>query len=149
MSACLWAVDRGLPEEVTARAELSGSGVDLSTSAVLSWPGGVDAEVRASIASDEGQWLVVTAEGGEVELREQPYTAWKDDDTELWVSDGTATERVPVPATDAYRLMVEEVSSVVAGGPGWLLPLAESRDTAAVLDAARASAAAGGDPVRP
>jgi hypothetical protein len=39
--------------------------------------------------------------------------------------------------------MIEEVSSVLRGGPGWVLPLAESRDTAAVLDAARASALSG------
>ena len=52
-------------------------------------------------------------------------------------------------ATDAYRLMVEEVSSVLTGGPGWVLPLAQSRQTAAVLDAARASAAGGGQPVAP
>jgi hypothetical protein len=45
--------------------------------------------------------------------------------------------------------MVEEVSSVLQGGPGWVLPLAESRQTAAVLDAARASAASGSAPVRP
>ncbi len=36
--------------------------------------------------------------------------------------------------------MVEEVSSVLRGGPGWVLPLEESRQTAAVLDAACASA---------
>ena len=52
-----------------------------------------------------------------------PFTAWKDDATELWVSDGSGTERVAVPAVDAYRLMVEEVSSALRGGPGWVLPL--------------------------
>jgi hypothetical protein len=75
--------------------------------------------------------------------------AWRDDATELWVSDGSSTERVPVPAVDAYAVMVEEVSSVVRGGPGWVLPLAESRQTAAVLDAAFASAAGDGVPVVP
>lgn len=35
------------------------------------------------------------------------------------------------------------------GGSGWLLPLEQSRRTAAVLDAAFAGAAAGGEPVRP
>jgi hypothetical protein len=45
--------------------------------------------------------------------------------------------------------MVEEVSSAVRGGPGWVLPLAESRSTAAVLDAAFASAAQDGEPVVP
>jgi hypothetical protein len=84
----------------------------------------------------EGQWLVVTGERGELELRDQPYTSWNAA-TELWVSDGTGTERLPVPAVNAYRLMVEEVSSVIRGGPGWVLPLEESRQTAAVLDAGR------------
>jgi hypothetical protein len=76
----------------------------------------------------------------------EAFTAWKAA-SELWVSDGTGTERVPVPAADAYAVMVEEVSSVLRGGPGWVLPLAESRSTAAVLDAAFASADAAGAPV--
>jgi len=45
--------------------------------------------------------------------------------------------------------MVEEVSSVLTGGPGWVLPLSQSREVASVLDAVRASAAAGGEPVAP
>ena len=154
VSACLWTIQRGLPDEVVARSEFSPEGVDLDTRAILTWDadgrdGGAEAEVHAGISVDAGQWLVVRGDRGEVELRDAPYTSWKDDDTELWVSDGTGTERVPVPAADPYRLMVAEMSSVLRGGPGWVLPLAESRQTAAVLDAARASAAAGSVPVRP
>ena len=154
VSACLWAIGRGLPDEVVARSELSPGGVDLDTRAILTWDavgrdGGAEAEVHAGISVDAGQWLVVRGDRGEIELRDAPYTSWKEDDTELWVSDGTGTERLPVPAADPYRLMVEEVSSVLQGGPGWVLPLAESRQTAAVLDAARASAASGSAPVRP
>ena len=54
-------------------------------------------------------------------------------------------------------LTVNALGSVVLGatagalaaepGPGWVLPLEESRQTAAVLDAAFASAATGGAPV--
>ena len=150
VSACLWAVGDGLPEEVVARSTYGPTGVDLVTEAILTWPSGTEAEVRAGISGEgEGQWLILTGEHGEIELRDQPYTSWTQDTTELWVSDGRGTERVPVPGTNAYVVMVEEVSSVLRGGPGWVLPLAESRDTAAVLDAARASAQAGGDPVRP
>jgi hypothetical protein len=43
--------------------------------------------------------------------------------------------------------MVEEISAVIDGGSGWLLPLTDSRATAAVLDACFASAASGGGPV--
>ena len=107
-----------------------------------------DDEIWAGIDTGEGQWLVITGDRGEVELRDEPYTSWKDP-SELWVSDGRGTERVPVPAADAYRVMVEETSAVVEGRPGWVLPLEESRQTAAVLDAAFASGRAGGSPVRP
>jgi xylose dehydrogenase (NAD/NADP) len=146
VSACLWAVGQGLPEDVVAQSQVGPTGVDHDTRAVMRWADGTEAEVHAGITGADGQWLVVTGESGEVELRDKPYTAWRED-TEVWVSDGVGTERLPVPATDAYRLMVEEVSSVVRGGPGWVLPVEESRWTAAVLDAARASAAAGGAPV--
>ena len=148
VSACLWAVGRGLPDEVVARSELSATGVDLDTRAVLSWDGGPDAEVHAGISGGTGQWLVVTGGRGELELRGAAFTARRDP-VELWISDGAGTERVPVPPVDAYQVMVEEVSSFVRGGPGWVLPLAESRETASVLDAVRASAAAGGEPVAP
>ncbi len=139
VSAALWAVGRGLPLHVRARARLSGSGVDLSTEAVLEWDGAT-AEIRAGIDEGLGQWLVVTGTDGEIELRDAPYSSWKDDATELWVSDGRGTERVPVPATDAYQVMVEEVSSVISGGPGWVLPLEDSRQTAAALDLIRSAA---------
>ncbi len=147
VSACLWAVGQGAPVDVVARSELGPTGVDLDARAVLRWVDGAEAEVHVGMTGAEGQWLVITGERGEVELRDAPYTSWKDSDTELSVSDGTGTERVTVPAVDAYRRMVEEVSSVLRGGAGWVLPLEESRKTAAVLDAARASAAAGGEPV--
>ena len=145
VSACLWAVGQGQPADVVARSELGPTGVDLDTRAVLRWDSGVEAEVHVGMTGAEGQWLVITGERGEIELRDEPYTSWRSE-TELWVSDGSDTERLPVPAVDAYRLMVEEVSSVLRGGPGWVLPLEESRQTAAVLDAARASAASGGEP---
>ena len=139
VSAVLWAVGRGLPEDVAARAVTGPTGVDLRTDAVLDWDG-CTAEVVCGIDEGRGQHLVITGDDGEIELRDAPFTSWRDDATELWVSDGTGTERVPVPATDAYRVMVEEVSSVLAGGPGWVLPLAESRETAACLDLIRSAA---------
>ena len=149
VSACLWAVGEGLPTEVVAQSRVGETGVDLVTEAVLEWSSGAQAEVRAGIDETGRQWLVVTGEDGEVELRDAPYTSWRTDDTQLWVSDGRVTERVPVAAVDPYRLMVEEFSSVLRGGEGRLLGLAESAATASVLDAVFASAGAGGSPVTP
>ena len=150
VSACLWAVGRGLPHDVVARTELGPTGVDLDSRAILRWDDGTEAEVHAGIAGPDRQWLVVHGEHGELELRgDNAFTAWRTDATELWASDGRSTERLAVPASDAYQVMVEEMSSSLRGGAGWVLPLGESRSTAAVLDAAFVSAARGGEPVAP
>ncbi|HWG94540.1 MAG TPA: Gfo/Idh/MocA family oxidoreductase [Mycobacteriales bacterium] len=154
VSACLWAVGRGVPDDVVARTEPAASGVDLDTRAILAWEPtaehpGAEAEVHAGLSADRGQWLVVRGDAGELELRGAPFTSGRGEDTELWLSDGTSTERLPVPAADPYVRMLEEVGSSFRGGDGWVLPLEESRQTAAVLDACFASAVAGGEPVRP
>ncbi|HMC68091.1 MAG TPA: Gfo/Idh/MocA family oxidoreductase, partial [Mycobacteriales bacterium] len=145
VSAALWAFG-SVPRDVTARQQLAPTGVDLVTEAVLEFDGG-EAEIRAGISEPPHQWLVITGEGGELEFRDAPYTSWRDDETVLLVSDGQATQRETFAAVDPYRVMVEEVSGALRGGTGWTLPLAESLATAAVLDAAFASARAGGSPV--
>ncbi|MDQ6651043.1 MAG: Gfo/Idh/MocA family oxidoreductase [Actinomycetota bacterium] len=148
VSAVLWAYGGELPAAVAARMERGPSGVDMTADLIVSCAGG-DAQVHVSMAEPERQWLVITGEEGEIELPSSPYTAWWANDTELLLSDGSGTQRLAVPAVNAYQLMVEQISSVLGGGEGWVLPLAESRATAAVLDAAFASAGAGGEPVRP
>jgi hypothetical protein len=135
----LWAVGQGLPTDVAATARLAPTGVDLATEAVLDW-NGASAEIRAGIDEGLGQWLVITGDHGQLELRDAPYTTWKDTASELWVSDGSSTQRLPVAGDNAYRVMVEEVSSALEGGPGWVLPLEESRLTAATLDLIRQAA---------
>ncbi len=149
ISAALWAFGGRLPAEVTAQARWSPSGVDLVTDAVLRWPDGGTARLRAAIDEPERQWLTITGTDGELVLPGSPFTAVGGEVTHLSLSDGRSTERLPVPPADAYQVMVEEVSSVLAGGPGWMLPLAQSRAGAAVLDACLASAGAGGIPVAP
>ena len=144
VSAAMWAFGE-TATSVSARQELGPTGVDLATEAVLEFPAG-DAEVRAGISEPPRQWLVITGEHGEIELPGAAYTSWVDDDTELLISDGRSTERRTVPATNAYRVMVEEMSAVVGGGEGWLVPLSDSLGTAAMLDAAFASSRANGAP---
>jgi D-xylose 1-dehydrogenase (NADP+, D-xylono-1,5-lactone-forming) len=143
VSAALWATGEQ-PVDVQARATTGPSGVDLTTDVVLDFPGGATAEVHVSIAEPERQWLVITGDAGEIELRHAPFTAWLGQHTELWVSDGGTTERMPVPADDAYRIMVEQVSAAVRGEPAWVVPVADSLATAEVLDAAREAARARG-----
>lgn len=142
VSAALWAFGNAPVREVAAKQELGPTGIDLVTEAILTFDDG-EAQVRAGISEPPQQWLVVRGDGGEIELRDRSYTSWRDDPTVLLVSDPASTERITVPATDAYRVMVEEVSAVIEGRDGWVLPVAESRATAAVLDAAFDSARTG------
>ena len=139
VSAALWAFGNAPVREVTARQELGPTGIDLVTDAILSFDDG-EAECRAGISEPPRQWLVITGDNGEIELRDRSFTSWREDETLLLVSDGSSTERITVPPTDPYRVMVEEVSAVIGGRDGWTLPLAESRVTAEVLDAAFRSA---------
>ena len=81
VSACLWAVGAGLPVEVSARSTYGPTGVDVTTDAILEWDNGAEAEVRAGIQGSTGQWLVITGDHGELELRDAPYTSWTDDVT--------------------------------------------------------------------
>ena len=148
LSGATWAFG-GLPYEVVAKQQLGFTGVDLSTDAVLSYETG-DAEIHVSISEPERQSLVITGEDGEIELRDKSFTAGLGDNVELWVSrGGTGTERIAVPAADPYRLMVEAFSEVIRGRDGWLLPLSESHDGAALIEACFASARDGGAPVDP
>jgi D-xylose 1-dehydrogenase (NADP+, D-xylono-1,5-lactone-forming) len=144
VSAALWAFGGAPVREVVARQELGPSGVDLVTQAVLTFEHG-DAAIRAGIGEAPTQWLVITGDDGEIQLRDAAFTSWVADETELLMSDGKGTNRSWFGGVDAYRLMVEEVSSVISGGPGWVVPLAESRATAAVLDACFASAKTEGE----
>jgi predicted dehydrogenase len=143
-SAALWAFG-DVATSVRARQQIGPTGVDLTTEAVLEFPVG-DAEVRAGISETPRQWLLITGEHGEIEFRGDAFTSWVGDDTVLLVSDGHSTEQRKVPAANAYRLMLEETSAVIAGGEGWVVPLADSHATAATLDAAFASSRAGGLP---
>lgn len=155
VSGVLWGARPDRPEviaqpdrlEVSARQRIGPTGVDLATDLVLEWDGG-EAEVHCAMDEPPAQWLVITGDDGEIELRPSAYAASEATPTQVWLSQGgTRTERLSVPPSNAYRLMVEEVSSALAGGPGWLLPLAQSRRVAAVLDATVASAGDGGRPV--
>jgi D-xylose 1-dehydrogenase (NADP+, D-xylono-1,5-lactone-forming) len=120
--------------EVAVRRRESRSGVDLHTDAVLSYVD-ADGEVSCGFDGPEGQWLVIRGESGEIEL---PYTFMlRNARGELLHSDGTSTRRVPYPPVDAYQLMFEAVSARIRGEDTFVVPLADSRSCASVLDAVR------------
>jgi predicted dehydrogenase len=142
-SAALWAFAPQTVRSVVATQRVGPSGVDLVTEAELRFDNGV-ALLRAGISEPPRQWLEIDGSRGRIEFREAAYTSWVDDATELALTVDGRTEVRRFEPVDAYRVMVEAVSTAIAGGEAWLLPVAESRATAAVLDACFASARAGG-----
>ena len=141
VSAAAWAFGTP-PREVVAKAGIGPTGVDLTAALTVTFDGGT-ADLRCSIAEEPRQWLVVAGERGELDLRDAAFTAWEGQETELWFTSPAGSEPETCPAANAYALMVENVSAAIAGAEGWVVPLAESRTTAAILDAAFESAAAG------
>lgn len=117
------------------RVELSSTGVDLTTTATLVWGGGSTASIEASFIQPERQRLSITGTEGVIDLDGQAYTSWREPST-LRIGD-----RVEAFApVDAYRLMVEQVSSAIRDGDGWVVPPAESLAVARLLDMLRRGA---------
>lgn len=115
VSAARWFC--GEPENVAAVAHLV-DGVDMSTAAVLGFPGGATATIWGSFESPEEQELVLVEPGG-VRRLDRPFTSWRDPD-------------------DPYQVMVEEFAdAVLAGRPAPLSP-DESIANLRVLDSIRA-----------
>lgn len=139
VSAALWAFGTP-PRSVSAKTDVGPTGVDLTSSVTVTFDGG-EADVRASIAEDARQWLVVVGDDGELELRDSAFATGESQETTLWCTSPAGTTVETVPPANAYRLMVENVTAAIAGDPdAYVLSLSESRLTASVIDASFASA---------
>jgi predicted dehydrogenase len=149
LSGALLGAGQGLPSEVECRTASAETGVDLTADVLMTWASGLTGEVHVSMAEPERQWLIVRGEAGELEFGAPAFTATWAAPAELLLSDGRGTRRIEVPAADPYKLMFEQTSAVARGEDGWVLPLADSRQTAALIDAALASAADGSATIRP
>ncbi len=148
LSACGWALGWAGLDVVEVRRRLAPSGVDLGTAARLRTRGPHPAEVTVRVSFDEaeGQWLDVRGDTGTLRLTPPAFTAWTADAAGYVLERPDGPDQPgPVTACDPYRLMVEAVSGRILGGDDWVVPLSESRATAAMLDSVRA-APAGGEP---
>ncbi len=144
VSAVLWSAPP--VQLVAARSRLGPSGVDLVSDLVLDLAGGGAAVVHCSIDELDRQWLRITGSGGEIELAGPSFTSHRAA-CELLLSGGRATVREGFAPCDPYALMLASFGAAVRGEQAWLVPLDQSRGCAAVLQSARASADAGGQPV--
>jgi xylose dehydrogenase (NAD/NADP) len=137
ISAAVWAFGC-TPSTVSASLRVGPTGVDLSAELVLRFADG-EAVIHVAMDEPDRQWLTVAGDAGVLAFDARPFMAWFGTDSVLTVG----ADRVVVPATDPYRLMVEDVSAVFRGEPGFVVPLHESRAVASVVDAAFASARTG------
>lgn len=119
-------------EVAEANVDLSRTGVDLTTAATLVAPERIRASIVASFVRPEHQRLSLTGTAGTIELDGQAYTTWREASL-LRVGD------VPevFAAVDAYREMVEHVSAVIAGRPGWFVPPRDTLAVARIVDMLR------------
>jgi len=102
------------PVSAFARARLDpATGVDMTTAALLEFPGGRFAPCDASFeASFQSRLLAVGTEGT---LRLDRAFSAKAFDVTIEVVRGGDTEKVPVPKADMFRLMVEHFGDAVFG----------------------------------
>lgn len=113
---------------------LAPSGVDLTASAALTM-GGVPVNIRASFIEAPFESLVLEGQHGVIEFTgNDTYTSWlRPSALRVRDRDGERVEHfAPV---DPYRLMIENVSAVIAGRDGWLPDPAWSVTVAEAMDA--------------
>ena len=109
------------------------TGVDLTTSAILTTPNG-SARITASFERPEAQGLIIEAPGLSVEFGGQAFTTWREPCTLRVVQEGEARDE-QFAACDPYQLMIEAVSARIRGEAAWVLPLETSMAVASTLDA--------------
>jgi len=140
VAASLAALGAGAVDVSEVERHLGPTGVDLTTSAILTHPNG-SARITASFERPEAQGLIIETPGLTVEFGGQAFTTWREPCTLRVVQDGDVREE-QFAACDPYQLMVEAVSARIRGEDAWVLPLDTSEAVAATLDAIAATAPA-------
>ena len=112
---------------------MSDHGVDVTTTATLTWGGDSRASIAGSFVMPESQRLTIRGSAGEVTVTDnQAFTTWRATSM-LHVGDHVEE----FPAVDAYPIMFEEMSARIRGSDGWLLPSQDSIRVAQIVDALR------------
>lgn len=134
VSAVLAAYGWAPPTEVAAEAEhWPVAGADWRTRATLRFGPG-RAHIEASLTGRGQERLTITGTAGVASLTPDPFTALARPVELVVRSDGARQVRT-YPPVDPYLLMVAEVSRAVRGEPSAaLVPTAQSRAVAAVID---------------
>lgn len=141
VSATLAAFGWQQPEVREVRQERwSAQSADRLTSFVLDFPGGGSAEVFSGLTGDWTETLEIDGSTGAVRLTAPAFTAGSLPSRLEISGDSAAGSSRSYAAVDPYQLMVADVTRVLQGLDGHLVPLSQSRAIAQVIDQVRAAA---------
>ena len=122
------------PVSVFARARIDpATGIDLTTSALLEFPGGRFASCEASFEAQFQSLLLVVGSEGTLRL-DRAFSA-KDLDVAIEVVRGGDTEKVPVAKAGMFRLMVEHFGDAVLGREPLRYPAGDALGNLRAIDA--------------
>ena len=106
------------------------TGIDLTTDVSVRINNNITAHAVSSFALPSNQQFIVQGSEGQISTAEgESFTTWNEASS-LLVND--VLEEFPV--TNAFVEMVENVSRVIDGGDGWVVPAADSIRVAQILD---------------
>jgi D-xylose 1-dehydrogenase (NADP+, D-xylono-1,5-lactone-forming) len=122
------------PVSVFARGRVDpATGVDMTSAAVLEFPGGRFAQCDASFESHFQSRLVVVGSEGTLQL-DRAFSA-KDFDVEVRLARGDTQETIRVPRANMFTLMVEHFGDAVLGKSPLRYPAADAWHNMRAIDA--------------
>ena len=122
------------PVSAFARARIDpGTGVDMTTAAVLEFPGGRFAQCDASFESHFQSRLLVVGSEGTLGL-DRAFSA-KDFDVEIGLVRGDKRESIGVPRANMFTLMVEHFGAAVLEKTPLRFPAADAWNNMRAIDA--------------
>ena len=122
-------------ELLTVNQEIGPSGVDLVTKVEALINGSIKFNFNVSFVGQLSQEISILGSSGGIKFLEgAAFTNWNEPST-LLVND----EIYSFESVDAYQLMVEAVSDVILGKPGWIPPHSESLFVMDLIDQIRVS----------
>ncbi|HKD73937.1 MAG TPA: Gfo/Idh/MocA family oxidoreductase [Ktedonobacterales bacterium] len=141
INAARWLLNEE-PHTAMAMSVLADSGIDETVAGLLAFPSGALAQLQCSFGSAEHQNLDIVGTDGSIEVV-HPFTAWRNDETAIRLTQGDQTDDIIFPPADHYAIMLEHFSACVRGQDEPWTPPEDGVGTLRAMDALRRSAASG------